>query len=348
MVRSTLRRCLSAVAILPRPPHSAEQGVAHGVIGERCRSRLVFGAILLGVLSLPDRAMAAESLTVGVFIPDLPGIGRAQRLSAVQKLAGFLRDVTGLDVDGVSFSRGADLLGTRRGPKVDFAVAPAHFLAAKGLKPIAVLTRGGRTSIRWQIVADQTVKTVAALQGKRVIIPRVVSAGRRSRGDRNFVANVLLEGEIDDAYVQWDDAPDAASAIRAVSLGKARAAIVAEVNATEGLKQIYQSKPVPTHAMAVSNNNVSAKVRKAVSDALMRWKGDWLVYDGWAPASAASYAALENRMRRGGVRKLPPIFRPATHRMADREVTSTGERTTVLPPAREVVQPLKGRPDRLI
>ena len=85
---------------------------------------------------------------------------------------------------------------------------------------IAAATRSGDAMHGWQIVA-RGAETIAQLKGKRVLVPSV--GGRES----DFVLNVLLGGEVGkDFFSKIEAAPDTASTLAALGLGKADAAVV--------------------------------------------------------------------------------------------------------------------------
>ena len=119
--------------------------------------------IIIGLLVALQGGVAqaeTESVTIGIYLPDLPGIERGQRLRATQSLAAYLNDTTGLAVEGRAFSSGADLVNLGRRKSVDYVIAPAQFIAALGWKPIARLVRGGASSAPWTILSKSTIRTV--------------------------------------------------------------------------------------------------------------------------------------------------------------------------------------------
>lgn len=174
--------------------------------------------IVLAALAVAAPA-AAEPVTVGVFAPSVPFDGTAARLELAQKLA---THVAGADGVGRVYGKAGDFAAALAKGEIQLAVVDASFLATSGIAhtDLAVAVRGDETAIAWQLVARAPVAKVLDLKDRTVITP--VLDGRHV----DFVANAMLGGELPLTYFKVEASPDVVSAVTAVGLGKADAAVV--------------------------------------------------------------------------------------------------------------------------
>lgn len=179
-------------------------------------------AAVLGLVMVASVAARADTLTVGLFAPSAPFPSTAARVELASRLGEHVGKAIGATGSGRVFARGADFAAAVKKGEVTVALVDATYLAVAGgnYTVIAAAVRGGDTVQGWQLVARGGGK-IANLKGKHVLVPNL--AGRETE----FVLNVLLGGEIGrDYFGKIEAAPDTASALAALGLGKADAAIV--------------------------------------------------------------------------------------------------------------------------
>jgi hypothetical protein len=100
-------------------------------------------------------------------------------------------------------------------------VVDATYLATASLAhtPLAVAVADGDASVGWQLIARTGIATILELRGRTVLAP--VGDGQHTA----FVDHALLGGELPPGFWRVEPSPDAASAVAAVGLGKADAAV---------------------------------------------------------------------------------------------------------------------------
>lgn len=178
--------------------------------------------VVILALVVASASARAESVTVGLFAPTAPFPSTAARVDLAGKLGEHIGKALGGTGSGKVFARGADFAAAVKKGEVTIALVDAAYLAVTGgnYTVVAAAVRGGETSHGWQLVA-RGAETLSALKGKRVLVPGI--GGRE--GD--FVLNVLFGGELaKDFFGKIEPAPDTVSAVAALNLGKADAAIV--------------------------------------------------------------------------------------------------------------------------
>ncbi len=170
-------------------------------------------------LAVPARA---DTVTVGLFAPSAPFPSTPARLELATKLGDALGSALGGSGVGKVFARAGDFQAAIKKGDVTVALVDAAYLANAGgtYTVIAEATRGGESVHGWQLVARSADK-LGALKGKHVLVPSI--GGR----EPEFLLNVLLGGEVGkDYFGKLEAAPDTASALAALGLGKADAAVV--------------------------------------------------------------------------------------------------------------------------
>jgi hypothetical protein len=175
--------------------------------------------LTLGVLSTTARA---ETLTVGLFAPTAPFPSTAARVELATKLATQFGNAVGATGTGKVYARAGDFASAVKKGEVTLAVVDATYLAAAGgsYTILAAGVRNGESSHGWILVGRGASK-ISDLKGKRILVPAI--GGRES----DFVLNVLLGGEVGkDFFAKLEPAPDTASALASLGLGKADAAVV--------------------------------------------------------------------------------------------------------------------------
>src|SRR6185295_722418 len=150
---------------------------------------------------------------------------------------------------------------------ITVALVDATYLAGSGgYTVIAASLRGGDIAQGWQLVARGGAK-LGDLRGKRVLVP--ANGGHET----DFVLNVLLGGGERDLF-KVEAAPDTASALAALGLAKADAAVVpAGVELPAGTSQLIALPAIATPVL-VAYGPVTARQRAALEAAAVAFKGD--------------------------------------------------------------------------
>jgi ethanolamine utilization microcompartment shell protein EutS len=252
--------------------------------------------IVLALVLAPGTA-AADTLTIGLFAPTAPFPSTSARVELASKLGDQIGKAFGQPGTGKVFARAGDFSAAVKKGEVTVALVDATFLAATGgsFTVVAAGVRNGDTTHGWQLVARSADK-IAALKGKRVLVPNV--GGREA----DFVLNVLLGGEVGrDFFAKIEAAPDTASALTALGLGKTDAAIVpAGVELPSGTASIL-SLPVLSGPVLVVFGSLAADRKTALNEAINSFKGD---------STIASLRVVDG----DAVRQIVRRFSPSTKR----------------------------------
>jgi hypothetical protein len=163
-------------------------------------------------------AYADDDVVVGLYAPSAPFAGTSARLDYVTRLANELGGKS-----GKAFSRASDFASAVKKGEIEVAVVDAPYLAALGVPytVLAVATRGGDTQSSWQLVTRGGEAAIVDLKGKKILCAAL--GGRED----DFVYDALLGGELDrHFFASVDGAPDVVSALAALGLGRADAAVV--------------------------------------------------------------------------------------------------------------------------
>lgn len=244
--------------------------------------------LVLAMLVLSATAQA-QNVTVGLFAPTAPFPSTPARVDLASKLGDHIGKALGGSGSGKVFARGADFAAAVKKGEVTIALVDAAYLAVAGgnYTVVAAAVRGGESMHGWQLVARGTDK-LSALKGKRVLVPGI--GGRE--GD--FVQNVMFGGEIaKDFFGKIEPAPDTVSALAALGLGKADAAIVpAGVALPQGAAVILQLPALSGPVLVVYGTATQNK--QAIAEAAGSFKGD---------ATVASMKAADSEAVRAVARR---------------------------------------------
>ena len=249
-------------------------------------------AIVAAVLFGPAGAARADSGALGLFAPAEPFPSTAARVELASRLGAALGAGA-----GKVFARAPDFAAAVRHGQVTLALVDPAYLAAAGgnYTVIAAAVRDGDTRHGWQLVAREA-GSIAALRGKRVLVPSV--GGREA----DFVANVLLGGEIGRGYFgAIEAAPDTASALAALGLGKADAAFVPAGVALPAQAKVVLALPAVPGPVLVAYGTVPADRRAQIAAAAAAFHGD---------PTIAGFRAADD----GAVRELAHRFAPVVKR----------------------------------
>lgn len=241
---------------------------------------------------------AADDLGVGLYAPNAPFGGTSARLDYVTRLADHLAAATGAEGSGKVFAKASDFAAAIKSGEIDVAVVDAAYLAALGspYPVIAIATRGGDSASRWQLVGRAGEDSILDLEGKKVLC-----AGLGGKED-GFVYQALLGGELAAGFFSAVDAsPDVVSALAALGLGRADAAVVpGGVELPEGVTRVAPLPEVPEPVLIAVGT--SAEARKKLAAAAARFEGGDVLGGftvGGSDAVNALAARFGKRERRG-------------------------------------------------
>ena len=233
---------------------------------------------------------SADNLTVGLFAPTAPFPSTAARVELASSLGDDFGKALGASASGKVFARAADFAAAVKKGEVTIAVVDATYLSAAGgnYTVIASAVRGGETAHVWELVARGASK-VSDLRGKHVLVPTI--GGRET----DFVVDALFGGEVRrDYFGKIEASPDTASALAALGLGKADAAIVpAGVDLPAGASVVLKL-PSLSGPVLVVYGNMPPSQRSALASAAASFKGDATV-SGFRAADAEGVRALARR-----------------------------------------------------
>jgi len=256
-------------------------------------ARIVVRAALLGAALLLAPAVARADVRVGLYAPSAPFAGTSARLDYVTRLADHLAAATGEKGHGRVFSRAADFAAAVKAGELDLAVVDAPYLAAIGVPydVLATATRDGAAATSWQVVTRGRESKLADLAGKRVLCPSV--GGHETA----FIHDALLDAELRRGFfARIDSSPDAVSALAALGLGRADAAIVpGTVDLPARVTRVATLPEVPWPVL-VSLRGTAADAKKRATAAGTFAGG--AVLDGFTTAASSDLSALARGFRR--------------------------------------------------
>ena len=252
-------------------------------------NRLALALVLVLALAVGAHA---DAVTVGLFAPTAPFPSTSARVDLATRLGEHVGKALGQTGSGKVFARGSDFTAAVRKGEVSVALVDAAFLAVSGggnYTVIASAVRGGETAHGWQIVARGTTK-LSGLQGKRVLVPGI--GGREA----DFVLNGLLGGEVaKDFFAKIEPAPDTVSALAALGLGKADAAVVPVGVELPAGATIVAKLPAVSGPVLVTYGSISAQQRQTLAAAVTSFKGDATV-SGFRVADAEAVKVVARRL----------------------------------------------------
>ncbi len=252
------------------------------------RSSVAVLGLIAGALAALPVVAAADPVVVGVFVPSTPFEGTAARLEFANQLAAHL---AGADGVGRVYGKASDLAAALGKGEIQLAVVDASFLAASGLAhtDLAVAVRDGDTTVAWQLVARAPATSVLDLRGKTVVAP--VSA------PADFVDNAMLGGELPAAFFKVEASPDVVSAVAAVELGKADAAVVPGGVALPGGVTRIAVLPAVSWPVLIAARTAPADVVARARERAPGFAGSGAI-TGFRAAGADGYLGLARRLHR--------------------------------------------------
>jgi hypothetical protein len=253
--------------------------------------------VLAMMVGMAARTASAEPVTVGVYVPSMPFEGTAARLELANKLAAHL---AGADGVGRVYGKASDFAAALAKGDIQLAVADASFLAASGAAHVdlAVAVRDGDSAVAWQLVARAPIASVLDLRGKTVVAP-VASPN-------DFVANAMLGGELPVGFFKVEASPDVVSAIAAVDLGKADAAVVPGGVALPAGVARLATLPSVSWPVLIAARGAPADVVARARERATSFPGSGAIA-GFRTGGADDYLALARRLRRA-LRRAPMLL----------------------------------------
>lgn len=247
-------------------------------------------AIIAATVCALAATAAAEPVRVGVYAPATPFEGTGARLDFATRLA---KHIGGDDAVGRVYGKAGDFAAALRKGDIDLAVVDTTYLAAAGgsYAVLAVAVRGGDTRVTWDLVARGAVDSVLALKGKTVLTPSV--GGRETA----FVTEALLGGELPPDFLKVESSPDVLSAIAALGIGKAEAAVVPSGLALPSGTNRVVTLPSISWPVLIASPRASAAVQATAAERALTFGGSGAI-SGFRSGTADAYRGLARRFGR--------------------------------------------------
>ncbi len=274
------------------------------------RSRSIIQRVaLLSMLLVGYPSLAADKLVLGVFCPSLPFPSPTRRVQFADDLAKHLSHGLNAAVTGIAFARAIDLDAHVRAGAVHLVVADPMYLAGRTrtFEVIAVATRAGRTSVPWVLttlkragnIHDGHDITLADLEGKTVLVPSIGQA------DEQIISNHMFGAELTSGFFTWLKTPNTTSAVTALKLGKAKAALVPSFN-LNGLSIVVTTFPVPLPILAAAGRVMNQSLfrerapldKDRLTKIISAFSSVHAGIDGWSPTTWPMVAGILRRPSR--------------------------------------------------
>jgi len=247
-------------------------------------------AIVLALVLAWSATASADSVTVGLFAPTAPFPSTSARVELATRLGEHIGKALNKTGSGKVFARGSDFGAAVKKGDVSIALVDAAYLAVAGgnYTLLAASVRGGESAPGWQLVARGADK-LPGLKGKRVLVPAI--GGRET----DLVLNALFGGEVArDYFAKIETAPDTVSALAALGLGKADAAVVPRGTELPSGAAAILELPALTGPVLVAYGTLSAQDKQAITAAALSFKGDATV-SGFKTADADAVKSIARR-----------------------------------------------------
>jgi hypothetical protein len=292
-------------------------------VGVAVKRFVVVASLVLSTVAAADQ----KPLRIALYAPNAPFASGIDRANFASRLAQQISSVAGVPARADAYARAADLEKAIASKQVDFAVLDGVYLAETGkynsYSCLATATVGGETSPKWSLFASSAEK-VKDLQNKKL------SAASTAGRDDDFVSNGLFDGEISARskfFAGTTKAPDLASAVQAVTLGKAEAVFAPE-SMGKGMKSIFDAGRVPNAGFCQVTSGLPGDLVGKVKQAVLS-HGAAAALDGWKAADVGAYRALAGRL--SAKSKRPFMAEPNAVKLEDLDV--------LVPPSVEASQP---------
>lgn len=248
-----------------------------------------FKPLLLSlILSLiPTEAGAQKTLGVGLFAPEVPSPGPAQRFAFVRQVAQHLSSALGVPVTGKAYNHARDFERDVKGRKIQFAIVGAVYMASKKARILATArTSGGGT---WAIMG-KTKAPLASMKGKSLQLPNLGPI------TQSLLQHGLLAGLDAKQLFSIRIAPDINSAVTAVRVGAADA--VFAPTTTKGLVKLSRPINVPPPAFVALDRRLSAANVSKATQAIVSFGASFTTIVGWQSAKPQSYRSLAAKSKK--------------------------------------------------
>jgi hypothetical protein len=261
-------------------------------------------------------------ITIGLFAPSAPFPSTAARVELANRLGAELGKALKVPMAGRVYARAADFAAAVKKGEVTLAVVdPAYFANADAVPRVIAASlvadakADAKTVRAWQIVARGGAR-LAELKAKHVVVP---SLGGR---EPDFVIDVLLDGAVGrEFFGNIEVAPDTASALAALGLGKADAAVVPVTGALPpgtAAVPVAPALPMLPAPVLVVYGTMSEGDLGAVREAVKRFQGDATIAGFRAPDAETDREAVRGLARRfSAVVKRGPFLVPAARLAVD-------------------------------
>jgi hypothetical protein len=263
--------------------------------------------VLGWAVPLAAQPPAERELAIGLLVPSVPFAGPSERLAFAGALADHLARALGRAVRGRVFASRSDLQRAVQRAEIQLALVEAPYAAATRLggELLAVAQRGGRSESRWVLVARRRLVGLGDLRGRTLALIR---SGAR---DDDLLYHLLLAGEVSTGYFGAVlSAPDSASALVMVKVGRAEAALVpAEMTLPPGVEASFEvaelSWPVLLALPALPSG-----LRAPIAAAVRTFRSEQTALHGFAAAPPDWLGDVLRRLARPQRRApmwLPPL-----------------------------------------
>jgi hypothetical protein len=210
------------------------------------------GFVLSSASTVRAENQAEQTINVGVFMP-VTILDGQQRYAFAERVATALMQRSKVKAVARNFARFADFAAALRDPGpngLDIAIVDGWVVgsAAELPTPIALGVLNGESRSRWALVSSKPVAQVTELKDKTVAVTRV-----NGTSEAKFLRNVIFDGQFDaDKELKVTLVPGIDSALKAVEVGTAQAALLPAEHVPKSLKVVFQSSPIPIAAVLLS------------------------------------------------------------------------------------------------
>lgn len=268
------------------------------------RGLLMFLVALL--LAAPAHAQGGDEgdreLVVGIYAPDILFASALARTGFAQQIASQLAGKTGLKFAGRGFATRADFEQQVKQGRVQFAVISAQVQVQRDYPAFAQGQADGK-SARSMVLVTREAASIGALKGATI-------AGV-GKGERGFVMNYLLQGQVAPTWFKFKPARDVQAALGQVKLGRAGAALTFSGD-TAGLNMAFTSRPAPLPVFVQTDQALAADVAAKVRGAISGVSVNGAAFSGFGPVDGKLLAAV--RGASNAALKAPgtdPVLAPA-------------------------------------
>lgn len=213
-------------------------------------------------------SLAIAEVTLGVFAPAAQFPSVQARIQLGESLAAHLGGVLSeARVRTRVYARRLDFEAAVRDGTIALALVDASYLALLKTRSTATVVAAG-PDVQWRLVASKRYTSVSELRGKRLILA--------NGGLENELAEGLFDGEARRFFQSITQAQDSASAVAALGLGKADAALVpmfAAQRLSDELTVLVELGQLPG-LLLVAFPSILDPARQRVADSIEGFRGD--------------------------------------------------------------------------